>query len=76
MDRARPHAAALRALPATTLLELPALERTVVCAYYGLDGEAQTLRMVARRLRMGEARVRALLAHALEVLVWAASAGG
>lgn len=43
-------------------------ERTILRAHYGLDGRAQTLREIARRLDLSAERVRQLEQHALEQL--------
>jgi hypothetical protein len=62
-----PRADAVRALPPSALASLTEMERQLVVAYYGLDGEeAQTQRAVARRFKMDDKRAAALIAGAVE----------
>lgn len=65
-----PQADAIRALPPSALEQLPELERLLVAAYYGLDGqEAQTQRVVSRRFKMDDKRVSTLITQAVERLL-------
>lgn len=71
LRRGRPHAEALRALPAAAFDVLPDPERELIRRYYGLDGHTpETQRALATRFQLTGSRVGQVITRGVARLLW------
>lgn len=71
LRRGRPHAEALRALPAAAFDVLPDPERELIRRYYGLDGHTpETQRALATRFHLTGSRVGQVITCGVARLLW------